>query len=361
MINLYEVVPQERELNSEILEKIISVIHSKGFILGKEVQEFECQWAKYCGYEYAVSMGSGTVALEAIIRSHNIAQGGKIIVPVNTYSATAMAVINAGYNPAFVDCNEQFGINIRTMEHTIETQRVCGIIPVHLYGIPENIKEINKIAMEHNITVIEDAAQAHGAHIHTCNDRMYSFYPNKNLGCYGDGGIVVTQDKNRAAWIEKWRNQGRATGNTTDHRIVGTNSRLDSIQASVLISKLKYLEKWNQRRTECAEIYFNELSLCDEIILPPNKSVYSLFVIRILNGKRDEVMTGLKAKGIGCSVHYPVPLHLQGAYGELGYKQGDFPVAEMMSKEILSLPMHPYLSDIQIKFVCNTIKEVLRK
>ncbi len=352
-IPLYDVSVREVDCKLRITDAIWDVIDSGQFILGEDVRKFEQRWAKYCGYKYAVGVNSGTCAIEAAIRSHNLSRGSKIIVPVNTYSATAMAVCNAGCTPVFADCNERFGIDPEKVKEILEnTENVSGIIPVHLYGIPADIWNINRIAKNYNLVVIEDAAQAHGLSIPYKNDRVFSFYPTKNLGAFGDGGCVVTDSKERALWIEKWRNQGRITGDSVNHEIIGTNSRLDTIQAAILDIKLNYLDAWNKRRRNNAWIY-NEL-LFGSVILPPN-GVYSYYVIRVKN--RDNVMRKLKNKGIGCSIHYPTPLHLQGAFGYLGYKKGDFPLAEQLSTEILSLPMSPYLEREEIEIVCSNIME----
>lgn len=338
------------EYKSQIMTAIERVIDSGQYILGDEVKTFEQRWATYCGYRHAVGVNSGTSAIEALIRSHKLK--GKIIVPANTYSATAMAVCNAGCEPVFVDCNENYGMDMERVEEIADGSGISGIIPVHLYGTPADIAEANKIARSHNLIVIEDAAQAHGLKVCGRNDKIYSFYPTKNLGAFGDGGAVVTDDEYRALWIEKWRNQGRITGNTFNHEIVGTNSRLDAIQAAVLNVKLEYLDAWNKQRIDIAGLY-NDLLSDSNVILPP-AGVYHFYVIR--TEKRDRVMKGLKEKGIGCSIHYPVPLHLQPAFKHLGYKKGDFPMAEKMSKEILSLPMSPYLSDDDISTVCSCVK-----
>lgn len=360
-IPLYNLLGKEEEIE-KIKDAVVQVIESGQYIFGEEVSKFEAKWAQYSGYKYAVGVNSGTHALEAIIRSYPFSKNSRIIVPVNTYSATAMAVCNAGCTPVFVDCNEKYGMDLEGVENIIDNEpgwsKIWGIIPVHLYGIPEDLPNINAIAKKYELKVIEDAAQSHG--IGLCgNDRAYSFYPNKNLGAIGDAGIVVTNSRERSLWIESWRNQGRVTGNTTNHEIIGTNSRLDAVQAAVLNVKLDYLNDWNRSRFESAQIYFEELKDVQGIVLPPRNSFFHLFVIRINDGKRDSVRKTLVESGIGCSVHYPIPLHLQRAYRHLNYRKGDFPIAEKLSSEILSLPMHPYLGDDEIKTVCSCVKKLL--
>lgn len=313
LIPLYKLRGEETEWIDRALAAVRRVVESGRFILGDEVLNFEKRWADYCGYKYAVGVNSGTHALEAIIRSHPFSKNRRIIVPVNTYSATAMAVCNAGCTPVFVDCNENYGMDLERVKEIIDNEpgwsRIWGILPVHLYGIPEDLSGINAIAKKYELKVIEDAAQGHG--IRLCgNDRAYSFYPTKNLGAVGDAGIVVTNSRERSLWIDSWRNQGRVTGNTTNHEIIGTNARLDAVQAAVLNVKLDYLNDWNRSRIESAQIYFEELKDVPGIVLPPRNGIFHLFVIRIKDRGRDAVMKALGESGIGCSIHYPIPLHL---------------------------------------------------
>lgn len=362
-IQLYDLSIKEDECIKRIFATIERVVRHGQFVLGNDIQIFEKRWAKHCNYKYAVGLNSGTDSLEAIIRSYNLDRdldkNSKFIVPVNTYTATAMAVCNASYTPIFIDCNENYGINLEKLEETIENnENIAGIIPVHLYGIPENISEINRIAKKYDLIVIEDAAQAHGLKVPGKNDKMYSFYPTKNLGAFGDGGIIVTDSKERALWIEKWRNQGRITGDTIHHEILGVNSRLDTVQASILDIKLDYLDSWNKNRYDSAQLYYEFLSDTD-VVLPPNEGVFHLYVIR--TKKRDKVLKLLRENGIGCSIHYPIPLHLQDAYRYLKYKKGDFPVAEKLSSEIISIPVHPYLNHDDVTNVCNIIKNILKE
>lgn len=338
---------------NQIMAAIERIIDSGQYISGNEVINFEHKWAEYCGYRYALGVNSGTSAIEALIRSHNLK--GKIIVPVNTYSATAMAVCNAGCEPVFVDCDERYSMDMEKVQEIVDRTDISAMIPVHLYGIPADITKANKIAKSHNLVIIEDAAQAHGLKVDGTNDKAYSFYPTKNLGAFGDGGAVVTNSEYRALWIEKWGNQGRITGNTFNHEIIGTNSRLDSIQAAVLNVKLDYLDAWNKQRVDIAGLYNDLLT---DVILPP-PGVYHFYIIRIKN--RDWVMEKLKENGIGYSIHYPVPLHLQPAFRHLGYKKGDFPMAEKFSTEILSLPMSPYLTRDDIKTVCCCVNQKLKE
>lgn len=348
-IPLYDV--SVRRYKNRIMAAIERVIDSGQYISGDEVKTFEQKWAKYCGYGYALGVNSGTSAIEALIRSHNLK--GKIIVPVNTYSATAMAVCNAGCEPVFADCDERYSMDMGKVEEIIDRTDISAMIPVHLYGIPADMAKAGKIAKSHDLVIIEDAAQAHGLKADGTNDKAYSFYPTKNLGAFGDGGAVVTNSEYRSLWIEKWRNQGRTTGNAVDHEIIGTNSRLDSIQAAVLNVKSDYLDEWNKHRSDIAGLYND---LLGDVTLPP-PGVYHFYVIRIKN--RDRVLNGLKEKGIGCSIHYPVPLHLQPAFKHLGYKMGDFPMAEKFSKEILSLPVSPQLSEGEVETVCSCVKSVM--
>ena len=352
-IPLYDV--SVNKYKNEIMTAIERVIDSGQYIFGNEVSTFEQMWAMYCGYRYAVGVNSGTSAIEALIRSHKLK--GKIIVPANTYSATAMAVCNAGCVPVFVDCNERYSMDLDKVEEIVDrTDDISAIIPVHLYGISADITKADKIAKSHDLVVIEDAAQAHGLKTEGKNDKAYSFYPTKNLGGFGDGGAVITDSKDRTLWIEKWRNQGRITGNTVNHEIVGTNSRLDAIQAAVLSVKLNYLGAWNKQRFDIAGLYRDMLS--DSNVTSPPEGVYHFYVLRTEN--RDRVLKELKEKGIGCSIHYPVPLHLQKAFEHIGYKKGDFPTAEKLSTEIISLPMHPFLGEDEVITVCSIVNKALK-
>lgn len=370
-IQFVDLSAQHKEIEKEIDRAIKKVIKRGDFILGEEVGLFEMEFAKFCHARYAVGVSSGTAALFLGILSLGIGPQDEVIVPAFTYIATALGISYAGAKPVFIDVEEDtYNINLKRIEKAI-TKNTKAIIPVHLYGQPANMPEILKIAKEYNLKIIEDAAQAHGACIKTKDDRWqvvggigdigcFSFYPSKNLGALGDGGMVVTNNEEIYKKLLMLRDYGRIS--KYDHAIIGYNSRLDTLQAAILRIKLKRLNIWNDMRQRAAKIYNAFLKDNEEIItpyvLPSVKHVYHVYAIR--TKKRDELCQRLKEKGIGVIIHYPIPLHLQKAYRNLGYQKGDFPVAEEIAQEIVSLPMYPHLKKTQIKFIADIIKRVIK-
>lgn len=361
---------QHKKIHPQIISAINKVIKRSDFILGEDVPIFENEFAKVCSCRYAVGVSSGTEALFLALLSLNIGQGDEVVVPALTYIATALAVSYTGAKPVFVDIDSRtYNIDVSKVEQAI-TSRTKAIIPVHLYGQPADMPEILKIARKYKLKVIEDAAQAHGASIKIGQGKWpvtggigdigcFSFYPTKNLGALGDGGIVTTNDADIYKKLLMLRDYGRVS--RYEHILVGYNSRLDTVQAAVLRIKLKYLDRWNQMRGEIAVLYNRYLAGVEDVITPfvrPSvKPVYHIYVIMI--PKRDSVLNYLKDRGIGVIIHYPIPLHLQKAYKDLGYKKGDFPVAEDVAGRIISLPTYPYLTKKQIKFVADNIKRAL--
>jgi dTDP-4-amino-4,6-dideoxygalactose transaminase len=358
---------QNKEIEKELLPIMSNIINRCDFILGKEVGLFEKEFANFIGAKYALGVGNGTDALHLCLKSLNIKANDGVIVPVNTFIATALSVVYLGARPIFVDCNEKnFNLDIDQVKMLLKKfrkkLRIKAIIPVHLYGQCCDMDEILSIAKEYDIKVIEDACQAHGAKYKNKSAgtfgiaAAFSFYPGKNLGCFGDGGAVVTNDEEIYKKILMLRNYGQREKYI--HIEVGFNSRLDTLQAGVLRIKLKYLAKWNQQRQEIAKLYFKKL-LNENIILPqvdPDfEHIWHLFVIRIKTNQRDELRQYLKEKGIETGIHYPIPLHLSPAFKYLGYKRGDFPVAEKISDEILSLPMFPGMTEDEIDYISTTI------
>ncbi|HUT04565.1 MAG TPA: aminotransferase class I/II-fold pyridoxal phosphate-dependent enzyme [bacterium] len=339
---------QLHEIYNDIDDELTEVIQSCAFILGPAVTKFEQQFADFCEAKHCVGVSSGTAALHLALLALGIGKGDEVITVPNTFAATCEAIIYTGARPVFVDVDERtFNIDVFKIDAAI-TPRTRAIIPVHLYGQPADMDPILHIAQEHNLKVIEDACQAHGARykgkrVGAIGDvGCFSFYPSKNLGAYGDGGAVVTNDPHVSERVRMLRDHG-----TTDkyhHAVVGYNCRLSSMQAAVLSAKLKRLDKNNEMRREKAGLYGEALGKLDVIIpFEPeySESVYHLYVIRA--SKRDRLREHLTSHGISAGLHYPVPLHLQGAFAHLGYKQGDFPVAEKLAAEILSLPMFPEL------------------
>ena len=312
--------------------------------------------------QYAIGVASGTEALQLSLMALSVGSQDEVITAVNTAIPTAMAIVATGARPKFVDVEEDtFNIDPVRLGSAI-SKKTKAIIPVHLYGNPCNIEAILKIAKKHNLHVVEDASQAHGAawsgkKVGGFGDlAAFSFYPTKNLGCYGDGGMVVTDTKRLADKIRCMRNYGQSTRYASV--VEGINSRLDEVQAAVLRIKLRHISRWNRRRIEIAKEYERGLRGIEEIILPvKEKSAKHVFHLYVIRGKnRDKLKLYLKKRGIMTEIHYPIPLHLQKAFKYLGYKKGDFPSAEKVSREILSLPIFPNLMNKEIKRICNNIR-----
>jgi dTDP-4-amino-4,6-dideoxygalactose transaminase len=360
---------QISSMRAEIDHALDSVLAHANFILGKEVADFEAQWAAFCGTSSAVGVGSGTDALLMILRALGIGSGDEVITVANTFIATVEAISFAGAKPVLVDCCLD--------DYLIDTDAVAGAItpctkasiPVHLYGQPANMDALAAVARRSGIPIIEDAAQAHGATLkdgRTCgslgNAAAFSFYPAKNLGTFGDGGAVTTSDEGLAGKVRLLGNLGSSV--KYHHEIKGLNSRLDTIHAAVLSKKLRHLTAWNDSRRKAATWYKEALYGCPGVVLPrespwTGKHVYHLFVIRLLERNRDVVAKRLSSAGISTVVHYPVPIHIQKAYSELGLKRGAFPNSEVSSRSVLSLPMFPEISREQVDYVCEQLRAAI--
>ncbi|MCK9596954.1 DegT/DnrJ/EryC1/StrS family aminotransferase [Candidatus Pacearchaeota archaeon] len=363
-IPFFDAKTQHLLLKDEILESVNRVVYdNSNFILGKELENFEEKFAKYCNKPYCIGVGNGTDAIKLALYSLNIGEGDEVIAPDNTAIPTITAIIESGAKPVLVDVGEDYLINPEKIEHAI-TKRTKAIIPVHLYGNPCDMNKISKIAKEHNIQTIEDCCQAHGA---TYNDKKvpigeigcFSFYPTKNLGALGDGGAIVVNDSKLENKLRMARNYGQSSKYNAEFS--GFNTRLDEIQAAILKIKLNHLDDWNKLRKEKAEFYSKELG---GIVNTPKKningdSVYHLYVIR--TEKRNELMDYLKEKEIGTLIHYPIPIHMQKAFSYLGYKKGDFPNSEKFAEEIVSLPIYPEIEYSKIKEVVEEIKKFKRR
>lgn len=358
---------QYKELKKDIDRSIGNVVKRGDFILGQEVKLFEKEFAAFCETKYAVGVSSGTAALFLALKSMGIGEGDEVIVPPFTFIATAASVSYCGARPVFADIEkDSYNIDAGKIKKSI-TSKTKAIIPVHLYGQPANMPEIIKIARRYNLEIIEDAAQAHGAKIRMGDGKWrltggigdigcFSFYPTKNLGGMGDGGIITTNDRNIYEKLLILRDCGRTS--RYEHKIIGYNSRLDTLQAAVLRVKLRRLNIWNDRRRESSSIYSAYLKDTDGITIPSEgrglKHIFHSYAIRVKG--RDNLLRALLEKGIAAVIYYPIPLHLQPAYKYLGYKKGDFPVAESVSRDIISLPMYPHLSRGQIRFITDTVK-----
>ena len=351
------------ELKEELDAAYCRVMESGWYILGKEVEGFENEFATYCEAKYCIGVANGLDALHLIVLAYGIGPGDEVIVPSNTYIATWLAVTHAGATPVPVEPDiRTYNIDPKKIEQAI-TPRTKAIMVVHLYGQPADMDPINEIAAKYGLKVIEDSAQAHGARYKgrrtgTLGDAAgFSFYPGKNLGAIGDGGAVTTNDSELAERIKVMRNYGSQI--KYHNEIVGFNSRLDELQAALLRVKLARLDEWNERRRIVAQNYLRELSDQKKLVLPyvPDwaEPVWHLFVIR--HAQRNALQKSLSDAGIGTMIHYPIPPHLQKAYSELGYNEGTFAVAEQIHKEVLSLPMGPHLKETDASIVKNAIQK----
>jgi len=362
MIPFVDLKTQFAAHRDEFLAAVARVMENASFILGSEVETFERNFAGYIGARYAVGVASGTDAVHLALRAAGIGPGDEVITAANTFYATTAAIELAGARPVLVDCDPRtYLMDIAGLERAI-TQKTRAIIPVHLYGQAAPMDAIQAIAEKHNLLIIEDACQAHGARYkHKAAGTFgkaaaFSFYPGKNLGAFGDGGAVTTDDPDMYEQLLALRNYG--SPKKYHHPQFGINSRLDGIQAAVLNVKLRYLDGWNTSRACAAERYKKNLSCHPGIILPApaehSTHIYHLFVVQV-PGNRDDILTTLSRDDIQCGIHYPIPLHLQKAYAYLGYREGDFPNAEEVAKKIISLPMFPEITDQQIDIVCERL------
>ncbi len=356
---------QYKTIKKEIDSGFKGVFKRGDYILGQDEKEFEAAFAGYCGVRFGIGVNSGTDALYLALSALDVGPGDEVILPTFTFIATALCVSYTNAKVVFVDIEpETYNIDPQALQKVI-TPRTKVIIPVHLYGQPSHMAEIQRIAKQHGIKVVEDAAQAHGSTYHgkkigSIGDiACFSFYPTKSLGAAGDGGMVVTNDPKIHEKVLMLRDYGRV--GRYEHKIKGHNSRLDTLQAVVLLAKLKRLDQWNTMRAQNAATYNQLLKGVIGVKTPTVKNdrthVYQTYAVRVKN--RDQVLEGLKKKGIGVLIHYPIPLHLQEVYKELGHKPGDFPVAEDVAKEILSLPMFPHMKKAQIQYVCDHLKSAL--
>jgi dTDP-4-amino-4,6-dideoxygalactose transaminase len=356
-----------RRLHESLGDSLDSALHNVidegAFTLGRTVEQFEGSFASYVGVAHAVGVGSGTDALHFALRACGVGPGDEVITAVNTFAATAEAILMAGADPVFVDVDERtLLMDLRAVEAAL-TSRTSAIVPVHLYGQPVDMSRLMEIAHRAGVKVVEDACQAHGA---VCGGSRvggfgdagcFSFYPSKNLGALGDGGIVTTDDEAIAARVRSLRNHGE--GASRLHLEPGYCSRLHGLQAAFLSVKLPHLEHWNSLRTHAATLYDSLLGSSD-VILPGRATgvshVFHLYIVRVRD--RDAFRARLADRGIQTGIHYAVPLHLEPAFVGLGYSEGEFPVAERAAREIVSLPMYPFISDDDVARVAQVVSEV---
>ena len=355
---------QYLNIKPEIDEIFKDILINTSFICGKYVSSFEKEFAKAHKAKYFVGLSSGTDAVHLMLWASGIGAADEVIIPINTFIATAEGVSLCGATPVFTDNNpETYNIDINKLEEKI-TERTKAILPVHLYGHPVEMNSIINFAKKNDLLIFEDACQAHQA---AYNGKKvgnfgkagaFSFFPGKNLGAYGEAGGIITNDDNYYQKLIRMRGHGSVKRYI--HEEIGHNYRMDEFQAGTLLVKLKYLEEWTNRRRKIAQLYKSLLNNIEEIVCPieieGSFHVYHLFVIRILNGKRDVLKEYLSKNGIATGLHYPIPIHLQKAYNHLGYKKGDFPVAEEQAKQLISLPIYPEMENEKVEYVCEQIR-----
>lgn len=357
---------QHRAIGAEVRRAADEVLTDCNFILGRQVKEFEQAFASYIGVAHAIGVSNGLDALRIALATLDIGPGDEVIVPANTYIATALAVSALGARVVLVDCDPQtFNIDPNKLERAI-TSRTRVVIPVHLTGQPADMNPILGIAERRGLQVLEDTAQAHGARYHgqVCGSMgiagCFSFYPAKNLGAAGDGGMIATQNGKLAQRARRLCNYGEVV--KYEHAEKGFNARLDTLHAAILHVKLPHLDNWNQRRAQNAQRYRDKLARVPGVelqsVLPDCTHVYHLFMIQV--PRRDALRQFLQDHGVQTGIHYPTPIHLQAAYADHGWKKGDFPVTEGLASRIVSLPMFPELTNEQIDYVCDHVAEFMK-
>jgi dTDP-4-amino-4,6-dideoxygalactose transaminase len=360
-IPFVDLVAQYEAIRDEIDEAIRDVTESADYILGPRVARFEESFATFVGAEHGVGVGSGLDALRLALLALDVGPGDEVIVPANSYIATALAVSDVGADVVLVDCDVRtYNVDAQEAEAAL-SPRTRALLPVHFTGQAAEMQRLLELAEQHDLELVEDAAQAHGAswRERPCGSigkvACFSFYPGKNLGAYGDGGMITTSDANVAERIRRVRNYGERR--KYDHVVKGVNSRLDALQAAVLAVKLRHLPEWNASRVRHAATYVAQLDGVGDLTLqeiaPHSTHIYHLFIVR--TAERDALREFLTERGIHTGIHYPVPIHMQEAYSELGLTRGAFPNAEALADETLSLPMYPELSEEQIGAVTDAI------
>jgi dTDP-4-amino-4,6-dideoxygalactose transaminase len=356
---------QYRRIRGEVGAAVTKTLEGGRYVLGEEVAAFEREFAAYCGARHAIGVGSGTDALHLALRACGVRPGDRVITAPNIAVPTVCAIVAAGALPVFVDVDPRtLTLDPEKLRALLAAQpaalRARAVIPVHLYGHPADLDAIMKIGAEYDVKVIEDAAQAHGAEYAgrrigpLADASCWSFYPTKNLGAYGDAGMVVTDDAQVAERVRMLRNYGEEAKYL--NRVQGVNSRLDEIQAAVLRVKLRHLDAWVAARRRLASLY-DRLLAAAPVVLPvevgPARHGYHLYVIR--STRRDALQRHLRERGVGTSIHYPAPAHCQPAYRHLEYAEGDFPCAEWACRQVLSLPLYPELTEEELRHVAATI------
>ena len=374
----FDLTRQFENLKEELINAVNKVLASGRYILGPEVEAFEKEVANYLGVKHAIGVASGTDALWLSLKALGVGPGDLVLTTPFTFFATASAILNTGATPVFADINPlTFNLDPEKVKEALEgrspvwqrlglkPEKVKVILPVHLYGQAADMDALLEIARQYDLKVVEDAAQAMGTKykgqkVGSFGEfGCFSFFPTKNLGAFGDGGLVVTQDDELAEKVRMLRAHGSKP--KYYHHLVGTNSRLDAIQAAILRVKLPHLDKWIEARRNIANIYDSLLGKVEKVKIPYRASysyhTFHQYTLRILNGQRDELRSYLKEKGIGTGIYYPLPVHLQPVLKPFGYMEGDFPEAEKACKEVLSLPMWPELTEDEARYVAQTVKD----
>lgn len=362
-----DLAAQYRSIKPQVQSSVNAILDRCDFILGNDVAEFEKEFAAWAGASHMVSCANGTDALVLALRACGIGPGDEVITTPYTWISTVLAVSLVGAKPVFADIDPAtYNIDPAQIAKRV-TRRTKAILPVHIYGQSAAMDDIADVAKKHKLTIIEDAAQSHGSYwrglrvgqtgLATC----YSFYPGKNIGAYGDAGGVTTPDAKIASTLRKLRNMGQEKKHV--HELIGTNSRLDTLQAAILRIKLKHLEDWTEARRKAAQRYHRMLKDLGNVVAPKEadgaRHVFHVYAIQV--PRRDAVVKKLNAEGVSAQVHYPTPVHLQPCYKPLGYKRGSMPVAEKVCSRILSLPMYPEITEAQQAYVVEKLKEALRK
>ncbi|MGH9470582.1 MAG: DegT/DnrJ/EryC1/StrS family aminotransferase [Terriglobia bacterium] len=360
----FDLKEQYAVLREEILAALDRVCASASFVLGEEVERFEREFAAYCEAKYCVAVNSGTSALHLALLSIGVKPGDEVITTANTFFATAEAVSYTGARPVFVDIDPATGnLDPSRIEEAV-THRTKAILPVHLYGRPADFDAIERVASRHGLAVVEDACQAHGARYRgqrvgsMGRAAAFSFYPGKNLGAYGEGGALTTNDERIAQVARSLRDHGQTRRYVHDE--IGFNYRMDGFQGAVLRVKLKYLPAWTGNRQRIAAVYRDLLAgACVDIPPddPQSKCVYHLFVVRV--DRRDEVRRRLEASGVQTAIHYPIPVHLQKPYARLGYAPGSLPHTERACQRVLSMPLFPEMTDEQVRYAAEMLAQAV--
>jgi dTDP-4-amino-4,6-dideoxygalactose transaminase len=351
---------QYRSIKDEVDAALLDAVASTDYVLGEELSRFEHDFAEYCGVRHCVGVGSGTAALHLVLEALGVSRGDEVIAPANTFFGTVAPVLRLGATPVLVDCDEETATIDPEAVSAAIGPRTKGVLAVHLYGHPSNMGRLHDLCTGHGLFLVEDAAQAHGARYRgrrtggLADAAAFSFYPSKNLGAYGDGGAVTTDDDELAERVGLLRNLGQTSKYI--HRAAGWNERLDTVQAAVLRVKLRHLDGWNDLRRRHAEAYGAALS--ETGVRTPAAAAWAEHVWHIFavcTPRRDDLRSALAAEGIATGLHYPVPLHLQPALAPLNSKVGAFPVTEALASELLSLPMFPELEPYEIERVADVV------